>query len=42
MENKVKGTKFDDRNNHGYCKYFSDAHQYRRHPNQYDTILQET
>ena len=42
MENIVKGTKFDDRNDHGYCKYCSDAYQYNCHSDQYDTILQDT
>lgn len=42
MENIVKGTKFDDRNSRGDCKYCSDSHQYLCHADQYPAILQET
>lgn len=31
MENKVKGTKYDVRNNSGYCWYYSVDYQYNRH-----------
>lgn len=42
MENKVKGTRYDDGNNHRNCWYCSDNHQYYCHADQYQTVLCET
>lgn len=39
MENKVKGTKYDDRNDRGNCRYCSDGDQYYCHNHQYPAIL---
>jgi len=42
MENHVKGTGYDIRNNHRHCKscrYHSDDHQHHRHYDQHLTIL---
>ena len=41
MENKVKGTRFDVRNNRWDCRYCSDGDQYHRHYHQYRTYRQK-
>ena len=41
MENFVKGKEYDVGNDHQYCKYCSDTHQYRRHYHQYLTYRQK-
>ena len=42
MENKVKGTKYDVRDNSKYCWYCSDNYQYRCYDNQYHTNHKKT
>lgn len=42
MENKVKGTRYDVRNNSLYCWYCSDNYQYHCHGDQYHTDRKET
>lgn len=42
MENKVKGTRYDIRNNSRYYWYCSDDYQYHRYNDQYHTDRQET
>lgn len=40
MENKVKGTRYDDRNGRRYCQYCSNSYQHNCYSHQYLAVLQ--
>ena len=42
MENKVKGTEYDDRNIHRCCRDYRNNRQYHCYDNRYPTDPQET